>query len=375
MKQITIAMVCDRRSRESAGKPQAIEIRVTIGSNVHYYNTGVKVYRYQWKNDRIVNRDDAVQLNERLSILLRNVNRYINECLEQNKEVSFTRLGAAMNEQQPDEWLTFVADRIRKRKMAEGTRKHYTTLLKVLKTYGKMKQYADLTTANIISFNEWLRNGKRQNGCLYNYNKMLKAVISDAVLLGKIDENPYSRLPRGYIPRGDKESVEFLTEDELKAIADAELKDAFVARARDMFLFQAYSGLAYSDMQAFTLDACEVRDGIYTYAAERQKTGVPFFTILFPQAVEIAQRYDGVLPQVCNADYNRFLKIVGAEAHIKKRMHSHLARHTFATLMLLKGSALTNVSKMLGHTNTVQTQRYAKTLEESILADAKRIIK
>jgi integrase len=343
---------------------------------VRYYNTGIKVFRSQWSGERVVNRLDMSQLNERLSIMVRNVNRYINECIEQHREVTFERIGVVVGQQgDADEWLSFVHDRAEKRKVSAGTRKRYTTLLNVLEDYGRLRQFADLTTPNIIAFDEWLRaDARRQDGAVYNYHKCMKAMIADAILLGKMNESPYSRLPKGYIPRGDKESVEFLTESELAAIESVELPDDYLCRARDMFVFQAYSGMAYSDMQSFRLEDCEVRDGLYTYAHERQKTGVPFFTVLWPQAVEIAQRYGGQLPQVCNADYNRYLKAVGAAANVKKRMHSHLARHTFATMMLLKGSALTNVSKMLGHTNTIQTQRYAKTLEESILGDARRMI-
>jgi site-specific recombinase XerD len=53
-------------------------------------------------------------------------------------------------------------------------------------------------------------------------------------------------------------------------------------------------------------------------------------------------------------------------AGIKTRLHSHLARHTFATLMLRNGAKIENVSRMLGHTNITQTQRYAKVLARSV---------
>jgi site-specific recombinase XerD len=67
-----------------------------------------------------------------------------------------------------------------------------------------------------------------------------------------------------------------------------------------------------------------------------------------------------------NADYNRQLKALGQIAGIKTRLHSHLARHTFATLMLRNGAKIENVSRMLGHTNITQTQRYAKVLARSV---------
>ena len=75
------------------------------------------------------------------------------------------------------------------------------------------------------------------------------------------------------------------------------------------------------------------------------------------------------IPKMNNADYNRHLKALGLMAGISTRLHSHLARHTFATYMLRNGVKIENVSKMLGHTNITQTQRYAKVLAQSVHDD------
>ena len=60
-------------------------------------------------------------------------------------------------------------------------------------------------------------------------------------------------------------------------------------------------------------------------------------------------------------------------AGINTPLHSHLARHTFATFMLRHGVKIENVSKMLGHTNITQTQRYAKVLAMSVHEEFERI--
>jgi site-specific recombinase XerD len=77
--------------------------------------------------------------------------------------------------------------------------------------------------------------------------------------------------------------------------------------------------------------------------------------------------------KIDNSDYNRALKALGASAGISIPLHSHLARHTFATFMLRNGVKIENLSKMLGHTNISRTQRYAKVLAQSVHEDFTKI--
>ena len=102
---------------------------------------------------------------------------------------------------------------------------------------------------------------------------------------------------------------------------------------------------------------------------ERIKTGVPYVSSILTPALHILEKHDMNIPHMNNADYNRHLKALGLMAGIKTKLHSHLARHTFATYMLRNGVKIENVSKMLGHTNITQTQRYAKVLAQSVHED------
>ena len=106
---------------------------------------------------------------------------------------------------------------------------------------------------------------------------------------------------------------------------------------------------------------------------ERIKTGVAYVSQLLPPVVEVLKKYDMKLPRMDNADYNHALKLLGEVAGISTPLHSHLARHTFATMMLRNGAKIENVSRMLGHTNITQTQRYAKVLAESVHEDFDKI--
>ena len=51
----------------------------------------------------------------------------------------------------------------------------------------------------------------------------------------------------------------------------------------------------------------------------------------------------------------------------------HLARHTFATMLLSKGVPIESVSKMLGHTNIKTTQIYARITNKKIEQDMMQV--
>jgi site-specific recombinase XerC len=106
---------------------------------------------------------------------------------------------------------------------------------------------------------------------------------------------------------------------------------------------------------------------------ERIKTGVAYVSQLLPPAVKVLEKYGWEIPKISNADYNRHLKSLGQMARIKTKLHSHLARHTFATWMLSEGAKIENVSRMLGHTNIVQTQRYAQVLAEDVRSEFDKV--
>ena len=226
-----------------------------------------------------------------------------------------------------------------------------------------------MNVEKIYAFDAWLHKIGLGDAGIYNYHKCLKALLNRAVEFERIDRNPYDRL-KGKFKRGEKENVEYLTEEEMRNFETMILPPGTpLELAHDLFVFQMYTGLPYSDMQAFDMNDYKLDGGKWNNVGTRIKTGVPYVSSILPPALHILEKYGMKIPKMNNADYNRHLKSLQVMAGIKTRLHSHLARHTFATYMLRNGVKIENVSKMLGHTNITQTQRYAKVLAQSVHDD------
>ena len=88
-----------------------------------------------------------------------------------------------------------------------------------------------------------------------------------------------------------------------------------------------------------------------------------------------AQGERKLLPVPSNAKMNAYLKELADICGIRKRLSTHTARHTFATLILASGATLNNVAKMLGHSNTNMTRHYARILDSSIMRDMQTVAK
>ena len=382
---ITSAIVFDHRGRTQKGRPGPLEVRITSERKVHYVNTGVKVLRSEWRAGLVINRPDSVELNELLATMERAVVAEVEAALRTNRVVDVSDIKRAIwgrREGADPDFLSWFEETIPTLQLSKGTKARYRCVLTRLRACDIIKVWSDLTPEKIREFDRHLHNsipnrtksGRADLGAIYNYHKVLKAMIARAVVVGKVERNPYDRL-RGQFKRGDKETVPYLTNEEVAAFVALEPTDAMTRKARDLFIFQLYTGLSYSDTQSFSLVDYKRIEGKYVHIGQRIKTGVPYVSQLLPPAVAVLERNGMELPRLSNQKYNICLHALGAAAGITTPLHSHVARHTFATMMLKHGVKIENVSRMLGHTNITQTQRYAKVLAQSVFDDFARIEK
>lgn len=393
---ITVRVIFNHRYKPGAKDETGLEVRVTANRKSWYVPTGVKVLPSEFLSGMVRNRPDARELNQRLHIITGKIDKYVNDCIENGKAIDATEMKEAVWREvefsaEGDTLLDWIEHEIPMLGIKDTTRKRYYVLLHRLNEFGKMRRWADVNAQRIYEFDAFLHSieveqtvndehsGKEKqkisDAAVWNYHKCLKALLSRAERIGKIDRNPYGKL-KGEFKRGNRESVEYLTEEEMKAFESLHpVKGTQMALARDLFVVQMYTGMGYADAEKLNIKDYKLVDGVYVNIGERVKTGVPYVSRLLPPVVEVLERYGMKVPIIGNADYNKCLKALGMAAGIKTTLHSHLARHTFATFMLRNGVKIENLARMLGHTNITQTQRYAKVLAQSIYEDFDKIAK
>lgn len=376
------SIIYDRKKQAEGEKEGTLEVRITVDRKSYYINTGVRVQRKHWAGT-VVKRPDADALNNRLGIIVRRVNEKVNEFIEAQQPIdieairSYIYSGSSVNVDR-NGLISWIEKEIPMLNVSDGTRKHYWLLLDRLKAFGKLKAWTDLTVENIYEWDAWLRQianvnsrhdeGMLGDGTIHNYHKHLKSMLNRALSFGIIEKTPYARLV-GKFSAGEEENVEYLTEDEMKLILDTHpVPGTQMETVRDLFVIQMFTGLSYSDMQALDIRNYHKDGDAWVYNGKRIKTGIPFVSQLLPPVIEVLERHEWQVPQMPNQKYNAQLKTFGNVIGLEG-LHSHLARHTFATYMLSNDVKLQNVMRMLGQKRIEQTMRYAKVLAKDVHED------
>ena len=223
----------------------------------------------------------------------------------------------------------------------------------------------ELTPDFIKEFSVYLANDRHlAKSTIWLSCMHLKGVVGRAHDNGKIQRNVFAQF---HISPKCKERI-FLTEEELKTVMAHEFEDSNLAFVRDLFVFMNFTALSFVDLKELTTDNIVEVNGEKWIVGKRHKTGVPYQVKLLEVPLQIIGRYrdfpkenpKSVFGEVNYWSVCKKLKPVMKECGIDKPISAHCARHGFATMALTNGMPIESVSRVLGHTNIVTTQIYAR---------------
>ncbi len=217
-----------------------------------------------------------------------------------------------------------------------------------------------------LSTDAGLHNGSVWSNCMW-----LKTIVAKAHYNGLTPRNPFAQ----YRVNQNIKDRAYLTEDEIKAVMTHKFADGRLAYIRDLFVFASFTALSFVDIKELTTDDIVDVNGEKWILSKRHKTKVPFQVKLLDIPLRIIKRYEPfqenkfIFPDLNYWSICKPLKRMIRECGIEKPISFHCSRHGFATLALSKGMPIESVSKILGHTNIVTTQKYAKVTTEKIDRD------
>lgn len=230
-------------------------------------------------------------------------------------------------------------------------------LLSIDKTDIKLK---DITPSFIEGYQNYCLKTLKTN-TTNKQLKMLKKILSFAVKERLLEVNPFQMTLKE-----EKLDYHTLTIDDVKYLLSVEITDKRIASIRDLFVFQSMTGLSYADMVSLSMD--DIKDDVII--KRRKKTDVQFVIPVLPIAKSILEKYEYKLPIISNQKYNQYLKVLGDVCKMPMSLHSHLARHSYACILLNSGVDMKTISKTLGHSSMRTTERiYAEMSNQTVISN------
>lgn len=380
LNKIRYRLVWNRKNHLRKNGTALVQIECLLNKQRVYLSTKVYLPPGSWEAGFVVNHPLATELNTYLYQSLIDVEKVELDFIRLGKPVSLMQLkNAVLHHISASASFADFTNSVNEHAAHRGqtTRASYQTLIKHVERFQKGTLIGDIDVDFLNRFTDWSRQQGISQSTISGRLKLLRAVINEAIARKIIstDDDPFKSFRIKKIKNRD----ESLTRDEVNTLLSLRLKGR-MARIRDVFCFDCFCGLRYSDLTRLTDDDfCSIQ-GKRWIVLTTQKTGdkarVPIGTIFRGRAMKIIEKYRSIrrFSHIGNnASANRTLKEVFVKAGIKKYAHFHLARHTFITLCIEEGIPITTVQMMAAHSKIETTRGYAKLGLNVIGKDVERV--
>lgn len=175
----------------------------------------------------------------------------------------------------------------------------------------------------------------------------------------KLNDLPY--------PRKKKQLPKFLSQEEVKMLLDCP------KNLKHQVIISILYGCGLRISELLNLKWADIDRHEMVIYIRNGKGGVDRSVMLAPSLLELLEKYyrwgkpkvyvlngQGNKLQYSDRSINQLLKYWAKRAGIKKNVHAHLLRHSFATHLLDAGTDVVLIQKLLGHKNSKTTEIYAQ---------------
>lgn len=239
--------------------------------------------------------------------------------------------------------------------------KNYNSLLVHLRSYDKHDIAFDDLTANWIEgFKKFLLKKVKQNTAR-TYFLMFRSILNKAANRGIIKGNPLYKHQIKNVEK-DPARINYLTDADVNKLWKTDCERTEVRRA---FLFSVYTGLRLSDVIGLQWSDIQHISGngedYYQVELQQSKTKeyvhIPLSKTAEP-LLDVTHKINNHVFQISESTVGYWLEKWAEKAKIKKHVHFHMARHTFATRLLRRGVDIYTVKDLMGHDSVSSTEKY-----------------
>lgn len=386
----------------------SVRIRVSFQSKRVDLYTGIMLLSSQWneKKQRVkqgcnVNGYEYNVLNDTLDKQEKFIRDYFNLSATRDVQPSladlkdrFNKMYKATAEKQTEEFF-YAFEQFRKQQEKARVWKQdmidvFERLQEKVKAFKPDMKFTDLSIPTMNAFMEELSKTMYNDALIKHLSYFKQFITWCQKHHYPIHEDYFTFEPR---LQTAKKAVRYLTIDELNTIYNLDLSDDYqLDRTRDLFVFQCYTALRYSDLAQLRHDNIYLKGEDYYIEILTEKDEDRIGFRLASRAVNIYNKYkhmildDGkVFPVLQNQPYNRNLKELGKKAKLqgewvdyefrlsekieirtpKDKLSTHTARRTFVVMAYNEGIPLEQIAMITSHSDVSKMKPYYTVLTKS----------
>jgi site-specific recombinase XerD len=391
----------DTRYKSKDGTHQIL-VRVRHGKDLRDIPTGYKVTPALWKTGQVSGKHpDARIINSHIAHIIGQAKQYIAECQISKRPIRLDLIG---KERQSYSWNGYLLHRAKQyaaKEMIIMERKvrRFDREFRVFNTpgltfkdllqdeaagrhlRGNELYFDDLTGDLMRNFEAFLIKQGNVNNTRHKKFEFLGKFYTDAMNEGKAEGPNQFKL---YKISQKPVKKEKLTEVEVKAIEDLQLRAGPVNDARNLWLFSYYcKGNRFETCITCRRDMITQGRVIFKMNKGEKFVSVKIHSrlqaiinqyqgdseFLFPYIKERPAGKVGYIKKIdsLNVVVNRNLKTVADLAGIEKALTFHIARHTFAIHLKKKTDNIHVIKDAIGHSRSSTTEQYLQALDDEFL--------
>jgi integrase/recombinase XerD len=235
---------------------------------------------------------------------------------------------------------------------------------------GDCSRIRDVTAENVLSH---LAEQRERGLCSKSVNRKLAALRGFYKFLireGRVDRNPLANIE---MAKGWMNLPDTLSREEMnRLLAQPDLIGAAALRDKAMLELLYASGIRVSELIGLTMNAINWQVGYLLVPLGRCAYDCLYQYVEGARAGYLKQKQNDIVFLNKSGDgFTRqgFWKVVkkyAERAGLKKKVHPHTFRHSFATHLIEGGADLRSVQIMLGHADISTTQTYTHITRERL---------
>lgn len=336
-----------------------------------YKSLKIKIDPANWSGEKVINHPNALRYNSIISAEKNKLDKIISIAEINSTKLNIKEiLGSKKIFDENSLFVDYANLHLKNRTIEIDTFRRYKKAFYYLELFNKNTRLKDFTPEFVLQFQKFLIETPFNKGETFKTNYVLK-VLACVRTFVKIAFNDgiLKKYAFGLVTLKSKEETyrEHLNLDIVEQIRSVNLmRYPGVNHARKLFLFQCNTGMAYADVMK--LKKTDLVDGRLNQI-KRKKSKVMNTILLTDEALQIADELktdsEFLFKRISNKTYNLHLKTLAKLANIDVNLTTHVARHTFATIMLNKGVPLKALSALLSHKRISTTEIYAKIVDKT----------